>query len=64
VITKILDHLGLPTRHLRSAPVLRNPASLGYRSKPSLAWAFAARSQLTPTPLAVQPSHPGLSFAA
>ncbi len=37
VITKILAHLGLPTRHLRYA---------------------------IPASLAVQPSHPGLSFAA
>ena len=64
VIAKILAHLGLPTSHLRYAPALRNPAPLGYRPKPSLAWAFAARSQLTPASLAVQPSHPGLSFAA
>ena len=41
VIAKILAHLGLPTRapprHLRCAPALRNPASLGYQPKPSLA---------------------------
>jgi hypothetical protein len=37
VIAKILAHLGLPTRHLRS---------------------------VIPASLAVQPSHPGLSFAA
>ncbi len=52
VIAKILAHLGLPTRapprHLRYAPTLRNPASLAYQPKPSVAWAFAARSQLTP----------------
>ncbi|MGH8549119.1 MAG: hypothetical protein ACRERU_11080 [Methylococcales bacterium] len=37
VIAKILDHLGLPSSHLRCA---------------------------VPASLAVQPSHPGLSFAA
>ncbi len=38
----------IPRESRPPAPALRNPASLVYQPKPSMAWAFAARSQLTP----------------
>ena len=67
-ITKILAHLDLPTkappRHLRYAPALRNPASLAYQPKPSLAWAFAAHSQLTPATLEDQGRPPAYPLLA
>jgi hypothetical protein len=65
VIAKILAHFGLPTRHLRCAcrtaqSLLRLQSSHDIR-----VMSFTAPSPpLTPASLAVQPSHPGLSFAA
>jgi hypothetical protein len=53
-----------PARTSRCAPTLRNPASLAYQPKPSLAWAFAAQSQLTPATLEAQGSPPDCPLAA
>ena len=46
----------------RCTPTLRNPAPLAYQPKPSMAWAFAARSQLTPASLGHRSWAPAQAF--
>ena len=60
---EILAHIDEPTHPppIRTArPCATLPAPLGYQTKPSTVWPFAAPPQLTLLRLGTSPNHPGL----